>query len=69
MSEYALQKLTQLLIEEDFKNRGKCSKTTYMMTKQELIRFCIRLVKLIVKYECQLDTDIDSLFDSKEEEM
>ena len=69
MSEYALQKLTQLLIQEDFENRGKCSQTTYKMTKQELIRFCIRLVKLIVKYECQLDTEIDSLFDSKEEDM
>lgn len=69
MSEYALQKLTQMLIEEDFKSKEKCSTITYNMTKQELIMFCIKLVKLIVKSECQFDKDVDSIFDVNKEGM
>ena len=47
INEDAIEELTKMLIKEDFKNKGK--KNYYRITKEELIRFSIKLIKTIEK--------------------
>lgn len=46
MNELAIEELTKLLIKEDLENRGK-KQEIFMMTKQDLIKFSIKLIKTI----------------------
>lgn len=48
MNEIAIEELTRLLIEEDFKNKDK--ELYLKMSKKDLISFCIKLVKTIERY-------------------
>lgn len=48
MNQMAIEELTRILIEEDFKNKG--NEINLKMTKKDLISFCIKLVKTIEKY-------------------
>lgn len=50
MLDDVLEELTKLLIKENFDKDKKYLK----ITKEELVRFCIKLIKLIMKiYECE----------------
>ncbi len=45
-----IEELNKLKIKEHFENKNKEEKV-YAVTKEELIGFCIKLVKVIKKYE------------------
>lgn len=45
MNDIVIEELTKMLIKEDLEN--KVDKKYYKMTKQDLIRFCIKLIKTI----------------------
>lgn len=49
INEDAIEELTKMLIKEDFKSKAN-GKEYVTMTKQELIRFCIKLIKTIENY-------------------
>ena len=44
-----IQELTQQMIKQNFENRGK--KEKYMITKQDLYEFSIKLIKVIKRIE------------------
>lgn len=46
MNELAIEELTKLLIKEDFENKGK-DQQVFKMTKKDLIKFSIKLIKII----------------------
>ena len=48
MNELAIEELTKLLIKEYFESKGKDQKLI-KMTKQDLIKFSIKLIKTIEK--------------------
>lgn len=48
VNENAIEELTRILIEEDFRNKG--NEINLKMTKKDLISFCIKLVKTIERY-------------------
>ena len=49
INENAIEELTRILIKEDFKNKDK---DIYLkMTKKDLIKFSIKLVKTIERYK------------------
>lgn len=50
INENAIEELTKLLIKEDFENKGK-DQDTFKMTKQDLIKFSIKLIKTIERYK------------------
>ena len=50
INENAIEELTKLLIKEDFENKGKDQKLI-KMTKQDLIKFSIKLIKTIERYK------------------
>lgn len=45
MNSIVIEELTKMLIKEDFENKGK--KNYYKITKEDLIRFSIKLMKTI----------------------
>ena len=47
INENAIEELTKLIIKEDFENKGK--QEYYKLTKEDLIDFCIKLIKVIEK--------------------
>ena len=51
MLDDTIEELTKLLIKEEF--GGK--ETIIKMNKKDLIRFCIKLVKLIIKIENEVE--------------
>lgn len=50
INENVIEELTKLLIKEDFENKGKDQKLI-KMTKQDLIKFSIKLIKTIERYK------------------
>lgn len=48
MNDIAIQELTKLIIKEDFENKGK--QEYYKITKQDLMRFSVKLIKTIERY-------------------
>lgn len=48
MLENTIDELTRLYIQENF---NKTNKTKYVITKEELIQFCIKLVKLVKRVD------------------
>lgn len=50
MNDLAIEELTKILIKEDFENKGK-EKDKFILTKQDLIRFSIKLIKIIERYK------------------
>lgn len=45
INENAIQELTKLIIKEDFENKDK--QEYYKMTKQDLLKFSVKLIKTI----------------------
>lgn len=50
MNDIAIEELTKILIKENFENKGK-EKEVYKLTKEDLIKFSIKLIKVIDKYK------------------
>ena len=48
INDIAIEELTKLLIKEDFENKGK-KQEVFKITKQDLIKFSIKLIKTIEK--------------------
>lgn len=49
MAEDVIVELTKILIKEDFENRDNQEK--FIITKKQLLSFCIKLMKLVKKFE------------------
>ncbi len=47
MSDDVIEELTKLQIKEHFKG----TKGSFILTKEELIRFCIKMMKIVRQYE------------------
>lgn len=45
INENAIEELTKLIIKEDFENKGK--QEYYKITKQDLLKFSVKLIKTI----------------------
>lgn len=53
--EEAIEILTKMMIEDSFKDKAKNKESKVVMSKVELYKFCIKLLKLIQQeeyYEC-----------------
>lgn len=50
INENAIEELTKILIKEDFESKDK-GNIYYKVTKKDLIKFCIKLVKTIERYK------------------
>ena len=48
INENAIEELTKLLIKEDFENKGK-EQEVFKITRQDLMKFSIKLIKIIEK--------------------
>lgn len=51
MLDEAIEELTSLMIKEDFKTKDTETETMIITSKKDLIRFCIKLVKMIQHVE------------------
>lgn len=51
MLEESIEELTKLMIREDFKIKESNQETIIKISKKDLIKFCIKLVKLIKNVE------------------
>lgn len=49
MAEDVIVELTKILIKEDFEHRDNQEK--FIITKKQLLSFCIKLMKLVKKFE------------------
>lgn len=51
MLEESIEELTKLMIKEDFKIKESNQETIIKISKKDLIKFCIKLIKLIKNVE------------------
>ena len=47
MIDNAIEKITELIIKQDFKDRKNKSKEMIVMSRVDLMRFCIKLLKML----------------------
>lgn len=51
MLDESIEELTKLMIKEDFKIKESNRETVIKISKKDLIKFCIKLIKLIKQME------------------
>lgn len=51
MLDESIEELTKLMIKEDFKIKESNHETIIKISKKDLIKFCIKLIKLIKQME------------------